>query len=196
MYVANEASTVVRTTPFVSFAFPRLKKRVPVFSPRVLRLHRTRARRDLDDTPRRAMAPPLTVVLDEKGAREWKPAEYEDEPTYSHLVEIAKTGRARCRRCVRDAALASATPKTPFRQIWRAVYRKMRVAASDPPSRPTSPALRSAGVASSSRKPPFAWACPSSGAEASTAGSPRGSTRRVCACPTCLARNSRRRFTG
>ena len=50
------------------------------------------------------MAPPLTVVLDEKGAREWKPAEYEDEPTYSHLVEIAKTGRARCRRCVRDAA--------------------------------------------------------------------------------------------
>lgn len=85
-------------------------------------------------TPRRAMAPPLTVVQDDKGSREWKPAEYEDEPTYSHLVEIAKTGRARCRRCVRDAALACATPKTPFRQIWRAVYRKMRVAASDPPS--------------------------------------------------------------
>ena len=194
MFCTSPTKRLVRTTPFVSFAFPRLKKRVPVFSP-PLRLHRTRARRDLDDTPRRAMAPPLTVVLDEKGAREWKPAEYEDEPTYSHLVEIAKTGRA-------DAAgafatrLASATPKTPFRQIWRAVYRKMRVAASDPPSRPTSPALRSAGVASSSRKTPFAWACPSSGAEASTAGSPRGSTRRVCACPTCLARNSRRRFTG
>ena len=93
-----------------------------------------RETRGLDDTPRRAMAPPLTVVQDDKGSREWKPAEYEDEPTYSHLVEIAKTGRARCRRCVRDAALACATPKTPFRQIWRAVYRKMRVAASDPPS--------------------------------------------------------------
>ena len=52
------------------------------------------------------MAPPLTVVQDEKGGREWKPAEYEDEPTYSHLVEIAKTGRARCRKCVRDNALA------------------------------------------------------------------------------------------
>ena len=47
------------------------------------------------------MAPPLTVVVGDKGSREWKPAEYEDEATYSHLVEIAKTGRARCRRCVR-----------------------------------------------------------------------------------------------
>ena len=87
--------------------------------------HHARKAAKSRDTPRRAMAPPLTVVQDEKGGREWKPAEYEDEPTYSHLVEIAKTGRARCRRCVRDAAIADLMPETPFRHIWRAVCPKM-----------------------------------------------------------------------
>lgn len=44
------------------------------------------------------MAPPLTIVEYGGNKREWKPAEYEYEPTYSHVVEIAKTGRARCRK--------------------------------------------------------------------------------------------------
>ena len=43
------------------------------------------------------MAPPLTV-WEEDGKREWKPAEYDDEPLYSHIVEIAKTSRAKCRK--------------------------------------------------------------------------------------------------
>tara|TARA_B110000977_G_scaffold178530_1_gene236273 strand:+ start:477 stop:719 length:243 start_codon:yes stop_codon:yes gene_type:complete len=65
------------------------------------------------------MAPPLTVVVGDKGNREWKPAEYEDDTTYSHLVEIAKTGRARCRRCVRAR-------RTLPRQIsFRFLYHKI-----------------------------------------------------------------------
>jgi DNA repair protein RAD16 len=40
---------------------------------------------------------PLTICEDD-GKREWKPAEYETEPIYSHVVELAKTARARCRK--------------------------------------------------------------------------------------------------
>ena len=41
------------------------------------------------------------MVMDDKGKTAmWKIAEYENEPLYSHVVEIAKTGRARCRKCV------------------------------------------------------------------------------------------------
>jgi hypothetical protein len=51
----------------------------------------------------RAMSKMLTIY-EEDGAREWKIAQYDCEPLYSHVVEIAKSGRARCRKCVAVAS--------------------------------------------------------------------------------------------
>ncbi len=52
-------------------------------------------------TPLHAMPSALTIVEFE-GKFEWKLAEYENEQTFSHVVEIAKSGRARCRKCAPD----------------------------------------------------------------------------------------------
>lgn len=65
----------------------------------------------------RAMSKMLTIY-EEDGVREWKIAEYDCEPLYSHVVEIAKSGRARCRKCVAVASfvVASQTNKMMMRR--------------------------------------------------------------------------------
>lgn len=42
--------------------------------------------------------PSALTIVEFVGKFEWKLAEYENEPTYTHVVEIAKSGRARCRK--------------------------------------------------------------------------------------------------
>jgi len=59
---------------------------------------------------------PLTICEDD-GKREWKPAEYETEPIYSHVVELAKTARARCRKCSEAIAKGVVKVGVPFK--WR-----------------------------------------------------------------------------
>ena len=46
--------------------------------------------------------PSALTIVEFEGKFEWKLAEYENEQTFSHVVEIAKSGRARCRKCAPD----------------------------------------------------------------------------------------------
>ena len=55
--------------------------------------------------------PSALTIVEFEGKFEWKLAEYENEPTYTNVVEIAKSGRARCRK------LAPDPPQRPFPEI-------------------------------------------------------------------------------
>ena len=86
----------------------------------------------------RAMSKMLTIY-EEDGVREWKIAEYDCEPLYSHVVEIAKSGRARCRKCVAVASfafvVASQTNKMMIRRDASShcfPYDPVRVVNADP----------------------------------------------------------------
>lgn len=104
-------------------------------------------------TPSRAevsgrMPPPLTVVANEKGGFEWKPAEYEDERTYSHVVEIAKSGRARCRRCADVPRLCVGKMTRVARPALRRRHAIRSPLAPAPRPRRSRPASLPAGAAS------------------------------------------------
>ena len=90
------------------------------------------------------MPPPLTVVANEKGGFEWKPAEYEDERTYSHVVEIAKSGRARCRRCADVPRLCVGKMTRVARPALRRRHaiRSPLAPAPRPPALPAGPPRR------------------------------------------------------
>ena len=135
--------------------------------------------------PAHAMAPPR-LSSRARRAREWKPAEYEDEPTYSHLVEVAKTGRARCRRYY---SLPRTTTRRrrgtaffflSFREIPRVPTPRSR-----PPSTITSrcselipKGVPRVGVPIKWRGGEYGWIS-------------LGSTRRAFACRTCRGSSSR-----
>lgn len=57
--------------------------------------------------------PSALTIVEFEGKFEWKLAEYENELTYSHVVEIAKSGRARCRKCAPDPPQRPPSFKVP-----------------------------------------------------------------------------------
>ncbi|ACO62624.1 SNF2 super family [Micromonas commoda] len=61
--------------------------------------------------------PSALTIVEFEGKFEWKLAEYENEQTFSHVVEIAKSGRARCRKCSELIAKDSVRIGVPIK--WR-----------------------------------------------------------------------------